>query len=267
MAEPRDYRQADLIDMGHPRVRLAGKIDWGFPDRRFGEVYAAGGGQPPLPVRLIAGLFILNHMHSLSDETVRARWVENPDFQYFCGERVFRHALAFDRSSLMRWRRRLGEERLSALLQESLRVAHEMEALATKELERVAVDTTMQPKAIAHPTDARLAHKAIEKLVGFAKRHGLALRQSDLRVSAPKRSLPPSGAVPLARGASGSQPPKYCALGWTAVHLVWRIVVSMSAYRLSAAGQIERIYAHATTTAPRAMRGAGGRRIGEDRPV
>ena len=129
MAEPRDYRQADLfrpaleaiIDMRHPLVRLAGKIDWGFLDRRFGEVYAAGGGQPPLPVRLIAGLFILKHMHSLSDEAVCARWVENPYFQYFCGERVFRHALAFDRSSLTRWRRRLGEERLSALLQESLR--------------------------------------------------------------------------------------------------------------------------------------------------
>jgi IS5 family transposase len=96
---------------------------------------------------------------------------------------VFRHELPFDRSSLTRWRRRLGEERLSALLQESLRVAHETEALAKKDLERVAVDTTVQPKAIAHPTDARLIDKAIEKLVGFAKRHGVALRQSYLRVA------------------------------------------------------------------------------------
>jgi hypothetical protein len=87
----RDYRQADLlrpsleqiIDMGHPLVRLAGKIDWGFLDRRFGEVYAAGDGQPPLPVRLIAGLFILKPMHSLSDEALCARWVENPYFRYF----------------------------------------------------------------------------------------------------------------------------------------------------------------------------------------
>ena len=36
-------------------LRLAGKIDWGFLDRRLGEVYAAGNGQPPLLVRLIAG--------------------------------------------------------------------------------------------------------------------------------------------------------------------------------------------------------------------
>ena len=181
MARPRDDRQPDLfrpgleqiIDMGHPLVRLAGKIDWGFLDRRLGEIYAPGDGQPPLPVRLVAALFILKHMHSLSDEALCARWVENPYFQYFCGEHVFRHELPFDRSSLTRWRQRLGEERLAALLQESLRVAHDTGALAAKDLERVAVDTTVQPKAVAHPTDARLIHRAIEKLAGFARRHGI----------------------------------------------------------------------------------------------
>jgi transposase, IS5 family len=40
------------------------------------------------------------------------------------------------------------------------------------------VDTTVQEKAIAHPTDARLAHRAIEKLVDLAKREGVELRQS-----------------------------------------------------------------------------------------
>jgi IS5 family transposase len=44
--------------------------------------------------------------------------VENPYFQYFCGEEFFQHALVFDRSSLTRWRQRMGEEKLQALLQE-----------------------------------------------------------------------------------------------------------------------------------------------------
>jgi IS5 family transposase len=191
MAHPRDDRQKDLlrpaleqiIAMDHPLVRLAKKIDWGFFERRFGEVYRPGDGHPPLPIRLVAGLFILKHMHSLSDEVLCARWVENPYFQYFCGEHVFQHELRFDRSSLTRWRQRLGEERLSALLQESLRVAHATKALSTKDLERVVVDTTVQPKAVAHPTDARLNHKAIEKLVGFAKANGIRIRQSYLRVA------------------------------------------------------------------------------------
>src|SRR5579872_2808678 len=191
MARPRDERQKDLlqpaldaiIDMRHPLVQLADKIDWGFLDGRVSSVCKAGPGQPGLPTRLVAGLFILKHMHNLSDEVLCARWLENPYYQYFCGEPAFRHELPFDRSSMTRWRQRLGEEHLAALLQESLSVAHKTGALETKDLERVVVDTTVQPKAIAHPTDARLMHRAIEKLVALAKSEGVPLRQSYARVA------------------------------------------------------------------------------------
>jgi IS5 family transposase len=191
MSKPRDERQNDLfrpqldqiINLHHPLVRLAQEIDWEFLARRFGAVCSAGPGQPPLPTRLMAGLLILKHMHNLSDEALCERWVENPYFQFFCGELAFRHELPFERSSLTRWRQRLGEEQLTALLQESLAVAHRTGALAGKDLERVAVDTTVQEKAIAHPTDARLTHRAIEKLVDLAKCEGVELRQSYVRVA------------------------------------------------------------------------------------
>jgi transposase, IS5 family len=191
MGKPRDERSKDLfrpaldeiIDMSHALVRLAKEIDWDFLDRRFSAVCQPGPGQPPLPTRLVAGLMILKHTHNLSDEVLCARWLENPYYQYFCGEEVFCHQLPFDRTSLTRWRQRLGEEQLAALLQESLSVAHKTEALATKDLERVAVDTTVQPKAIAHPTDARLMHRALEKLVELAKRNAVPLRQSYVRVA------------------------------------------------------------------------------------
>jgi|SRR5262245_24178215 len=191
MSQPRDDRQDDLfqlpleqfINPRHALVVLAGKIDWDFVARRFSSVCRVGPGQPPLPTRLIAGLFILKHTHNLSDEELCDRWVENPYYQYFCGEVVFRHELPFDRSSLTRWRQRLGEEQLAALLQESLAVAHQTKAIETKDLERVVVDTTVQEKAIAHPTDARLTHRAIEKLVNLAKHEGVELRQSYRRVA------------------------------------------------------------------------------------
>ena len=122
-------------------------------------------------------------MHDLSDEMLCARWLENPYYQFFCGEVSFCHKLPFERSSLTHWRQRLGEEHLVALVQESLAVAHKTGALATRDLERVVVDTTVQPKAIAHPTDARLCHRALEKLVERAKRYGVPLRQSYRRVA------------------------------------------------------------------------------------
>jgi IS5 family transposase len=191
MAKPRDNRQKDLlrpaleeiIDLAHPLVRLAGEIDWQFLDTRFASVCTPGAGQPPLPTRLVAGLLILKHMHDLSDEALCARWLENPYYQFFCGEVSFCHKLPFDRSSLTHWRQRLGEEQLVALIQESLSVAHKTGALATRDLERVAVDTTVQPKAIAHPTDARLCHRALDKLVDLAQRNNVPLRQSYRRVA------------------------------------------------------------------------------------
>ena len=116
-------RLDQIIDMRHPLAKLAGQIDWGFLEKSFGAVYTDGPGQPPLPTRLMAGLAILKHMHDLSDEALCERWIENPYFQLFCGEEFFRHKLPFDRSSMTRWRQRMGEERLVALLQESLAVA------------------------------------------------------------------------------------------------------------------------------------------------
>ena len=62
-------------------------------------------------------------------------------------------------------------------------MAHKTAALATKDLQRVVVDTTVQPKVIAHPTDARLCHRALDKLVDLAKRNNVPLRQSYVRVA------------------------------------------------------------------------------------
>lgn len=152
-------------------------------------------------------------MHNLSDEALCDRWVENPYFQYFCGEVVFRHELPFDCSSLTRWRQRLGEEQLAALLQESLSVAHRTGAIETKDLERVVVDTTVQEKAIAHPTDARLTHRAIAKLVDLAKREDVELAPE---LSAPGQARRHHGGAlhacaPVQARPAGAQIPAHTA--------------------------------------------------------
>jgi transposase, IS5 family len=186
----RDTGQSDLlrsrldaiIDMSHPLVKLAATIDWRFLEQRFGAVYEDKAGRPPLPTRLMAGLAILKHSYDLSDEVLCERWVENPYYQFFCGEAFFQHRLVFDRSSLTRWRQRMGEARLQALLQESLAVAAKTEAIKPSDLNRVIVDTTVQPKNVMFPTDARLLNRAREILVRLAPQCHVKLRQSYARV-------------------------------------------------------------------------------------
>jgi IS5 family transposase len=175
-------RLDQIIDMNHALVLLGQQIDWCFLEERFGAVYEDKPGRPPLPTRLMAGLAILKHMHDLSDEALCARWLESPYFQHLCGEEFFCHALPFDRSSLTRWRQRMGAERLSALVQESLSVATRTGAAKPSDFARLIVDTTVQPKNIAFPTDARLLQRARERLVRMAREHAVPLRQSYERV-------------------------------------------------------------------------------------
>ena len=65
------------IDMGHPLVRLAGKINWAFLESHFGQVHEDKPRRPPLTTRLMAGLVLLKYMHDLSYESLCDRWVEN----------------------------------------------------------------------------------------------------------------------------------------------------------------------------------------------
>ena len=116
-------RLQNLVDPRRPLVRLAGLIDWGRFETAFGPLYTDAIGRPGLPTRLMVGLHLVKHMDGLSDEAACARYLDSPYVQLFCGETFFQHALPLDRSSMTRWRQRIGAERLELLLAESLAAA------------------------------------------------------------------------------------------------------------------------------------------------
>jgi transposase, IS5 family len=178
------FRQelVNIIDMRHELVRLAELIDWSVFDREFGAQFVSATGRPALPTRLVAGLLYLKHVYALSDEEVIARWTENPYHQHFCGERYFRHEVPCDPSSLVRWRKRIGEEGVEWLLTQTIEGAKKSGAVKKTSLSTIVVDTTVQPKAIAYPTDSRLLNRAREHLVAEAQSQGIELRQSYARI-------------------------------------------------------------------------------------
>ncbi len=174
-------RLDQIINMKHELVILAEKIDWAWLDKQIAP-YFSDEGRPAEPVRFMLGMFILKHSYALADEVVWDRWVESPYFQYFTGEEFFQHELPHERSGMSHWRNRIGET-LDILLQESLRIAHDTGALKKSDLARVTVDTTVQPKNITFPTDAKLLLGATEQPGKLAKEEGVELRQSYARVA------------------------------------------------------------------------------------
>ena len=189
-------RLSNIINPRHELVRLAQMIDWRMFETAFGPLYAEVG-RPGLPTRLMVGLHLLKQVFNLSDEVVCARWVENPYYQHFCGFDYFRHDLPVDRSSMTRWRERIGPAGMEVLLKATIAAGLDGGVVAAKELERVTVDTTVQPKAVTHPSDARLYHRGREILARLAARHGLGLRQSYARLG--KRAMRRAGAYLHAR--------------------------------------------------------------------
>lgn len=171
-------RLDQILNKKHPLFVLSERIDWQIFDSDFGALFVENFGRPGLPTRLMVGLHYLKHAFNESDESVVARFLENPYWQYFCGFEYFQHDLPLDPSSLVRWRKRLGAERLEQLLTETLETAKRGKLLKEKHVQHVNVDTTVQEKAIAFPTDARLYHKARKALVKAARDRQIELRQS-----------------------------------------------------------------------------------------
>jgi len=183
-------RLDQIINLKHELVLLADRIDWAHLDDQLVPFYAHEG-RPSIPSRLMIGLHILKHIHGLSDEAVCARWEESPYYQYFCGETYFQHRFPIERSSMTHFRQRVGPDFFERLLQESLRIAHQERALSLRHVQRIVVDTTVQPKAVTFPLDVKLRYRALIALVQLAKQHHLSLRQSYVRVA--KRALMMSG--------------------------------------------------------------------------
>ena len=167
-----------LVSDQHPLIILSHKIDWHTLIEAFSKYYSKEG-RPSVPTRTMAGLLMLKSMFDEADETLIARWVENPYWQYFCGEQFFSYDPPCDPSELVHFRKRIQKEGHEYLLKVSA-------GLHGKDIEdkMVSIDTTVQEKNITFPTDAKLAVAILKKCWKIASKCNLKLHQSYTRKTA-----------------------------------------------------------------------------------
>lgn len=191
-----------MIDLRHPLAVLATRMPWAEIEAALAPAFAhrdragrwvegadlfgpmaqlagagvSNAGRPRLPLRLMVSLLYLKHAFNLSDEELVERWSENVVWQFFSGMTYYEPRLPCDATQLGRFRRVLGEAGVEQLLKSTIEAAVAMGAVKKTEFERVIVDTTVQEKAAAHPTDSRLLEVARDKIVRLAKRAGIKLK-------------------------------------------------------------------------------------------
>ncbi len=166
-----------MIDLRHPLAVLASRMPWqqieasvshllsrkgrtgvAMPDLDlFGEQVqrrssaTSNAGRPRVPLRVMISLLYLKHAFGESDEGVVARWADTPRWQFFSGCAYYEDRQPCDASTLVKFRQLLGEEGVEELLAQTIQIAVDLKLIQAQELSRVIVDTTVQPKAVAHP--------------------------------------------------------------------------------------------------------------------
>lgn len=161
----------EQLDARQPLYRLAQRIPWEFFEKEFGEFYSEEG-RPAKPVRLMAGLLLLKQMFNLGDETAVAQWVQNPDWQFFCGEEQFQWSLPCDPSDLVHFRNRIGETGAALIFSISV----ELHGNRAREKE-VVIDSTVQEKNVTYPTDTKLYRKIVTRCWKLADANTIKLRR------------------------------------------------------------------------------------------
>ncbi len=197
-------RLDQMIDLRHPLGVLASRMPWAAIEAAlapalahknrsgthvetedlFGpnvQVVGAGvsaAGRPRLAIRLMASLLYLKHAFDLSDEELVERWSQDVQWQYFSGNEYYEPRPPCDATQIGRFRRAIGEAGVEELLKATIDTAVATRAVRPNEFERVIVDTTVQEKAIAYPTDSRLLEIARHKVVAAARAAGIRLKQT-----------------------------------------------------------------------------------------
>jgi len=187
LKQPQDQlfknRLSDELNPEHELIQLGKAIPWDQIQSDVEPLFTEGQSRPPLPARLATGLMILQHIYNVSDEEVVRVWVENPYWQAFCGYDFLQWEFPAHPTSLTRWRQRLGPEGLEKVLKVSIGVALKTKTVTASELEKAIVDTTVMPKAITYPNDAKLVQRIIERIVRASAKAGITLKRTFIRVS------------------------------------------------------------------------------------
>ncbi len=163
----------DIVSERIDLVQLTHKIKWHEVDNHFGSYYSENG-RPSVPTRTMVGLLLLKSMFNVPDEVLIPSWIQNPYWQYFCGEQYFRDTGPCDPSDLVHFRKRIGKEGSEYILKLTVQI-HGKDAF---EETQVICDTTVQEKDITFPTDSKLYYAIIEQCWKIANTNNIKLHQS-----------------------------------------------------------------------------------------
>jgi IS5 family transposase len=108
-----EYLYSNLIPKDHILVKIKEKIDFSFVEEETKDLYSPDFGRPAYPVEVIFRMLFLEFYYNLSDVEVSKQCQYNVLYRWFIGLKI--EDQVPDDTSLVIFRRRLGEERFERI--------------------------------------------------------------------------------------------------------------------------------------------------------
>jgi len=164
-----------IVNKKDSLIMLANLINWDFFHNEFSEAFKGKTGKPPKSIRLVTGLLMLKYVYNYSDYQVIFNLERNVYFQYFCGYFTIQNTELISRSSLVKFRSKIGETGAELIFKHIIELSKKLGILKKGE-GKVITDTTAVEKNIKYPTDIELLEKTRKNLVKEGKKYGLIKR-------------------------------------------------------------------------------------------
>jgi IS5 family transposase len=165
---------SDLVPDDNKYKILSLSIDWVTLEKDLSVYYSPDFGAPSLPIRMMVGLQLIKYIDGLSDEQTIERCVNDVSYQYFIGRHSFKPEKPCDRSLMSVFRKRIGEEGCKRILAETVHINGKNAVDAVSK--NLIIDSTVQEKYTAFPTDIKLALDSIFKMWNIGDKLGVKFR-------------------------------------------------------------------------------------------
>ncbi|WP_142490753.1 transposase, partial [Lacticaseibacillus rhamnosus] len=142
-------------------VQLADMLPWQQLDEAYQLLFTEMGGRAAKPFRLLYGASLIKQAEHLTDRSVVTAIRDTPAYQYFIGLDTYTTDLPFNHSTLVYFRRRMGQitELVRNIISDTLREQIQS-LLPDDELRVLITDATAVPIEIRFPQDTSLLNQA-----------------------------------------------------------------------------------------------------------
>jgi IS5 family transposase len=168
----------NMIDkmQDHELAVLSKEIDWDYIESHMLPFYTRGMGRNGISIKLMSGLQILKYIYNLSDQETINAWKNTPIFQAFTGKSSYTLSEPCDVSLLSKFRSRIGVEGANILFIASKKI-HGQYASEPESI----IDSTVQVKWTAYPTDIKLAIDVINSVINVSDHLEIKLRNKYIK--------------------------------------------------------------------------------------